>query len=106
MLQFGLDRDGKTLTAKPLSDNEKLGTHFMTALPIDGHLYGCDGHGPANCPLVCLELATGEEKWRTEPDLSETITTRAGQQRTLKLNSDRCHLLRADDKTLCLTEWG
>ena len=56
------------------------------------HLYGCDGHGPANCPLVCLDTKTGEEKWRTEPDLSEEITTPEGQKRKVRLNPDRCHL--------------
>jgi len=96
----------KRLAAKPLWETDKLGTHFMTALPLNGLLVGCDGHGPANCPLVCLDLATGDEKWRVEPDLAENITTLAGEKRTLRLNSDRCHLLQADGRTLCLTEWG
>jgi outer membrane protein assembly factor BamB len=100
-----LSREGEMLIAKPLWESEKLGTHFTTALPKDSHLYACDGHGPNNCPLVCIDAATGEEKWRTEPDLSETITHN-GQQRRMQLNTDRCHLLQADGKTLCLTEWG
>ncbi|MDB5323334.1 MAG: hypothetical protein JWN40_4965 [Phycisphaerales bacterium] len=105
LLQLTLDGANK-FSAKTLWETDKLGTHFMTALPFKGHLYGCDGHGPANCPLVCLDIATGEEKWRTEPDLSESITTRSGEQKTLRLNTDRCHLLHVDGKTLCLTEWG
>jgi outer membrane protein assembly factor BamB len=105
LLQLSLDQ-GNKFSAKTLWETDKLGTHFMTALPLNGHLYGCDGHGPTNCPLVCLDLATGEEKWRTEPDLSEEITTRTGEKKTLRLNTDRCHLLHADGKTLCLTEWG
>ena len=31
---------------------------------------------------------------------------RSGQKRTIKLNTDRCHLLYADGRTLCTTEWG
>jgi outer membrane protein assembly factor BamB len=105
LLQLSLGED-KKLSYKSLWENDKLSTHFMTALPLAGHLYGCDGHGPANCPLVCVDLATGEEKWRTEPDLSETVKTPAGEEKQIRLNSDRCNLLHADGKTLCLTEWG
>jgi outer membrane protein assembly factor BamB len=101
-----LTADNGKLVAKQLWESDKLATHFMTALPLAGHLYGCDGHGPANCPLVCLDLATGDEKWRAEPDLSETVTTRTGETKTVRLNPDRCHLLHVDGKTLCLTEWG
>jgi hypothetical protein len=77
----------------------------MTALFKEGHLYGCDGHGPNNCPLVCVDAGSGEEKWRVEPDLSETVTAN-GETRRMQLNTDRCHLLHVDGKTLCLTEWG
>jgi outer membrane protein assembly factor BamB len=105
LLQLTVGPD-KKLAAKQLWETDKLATHFMTALPLAGHLYGCDGHGPNACPLVCLDLATGDEKWRTEPDLTEELTGRSGQKRTLKLSTDRCHLLHADGKTLCLTEWG
>src|SRR5436190_11558092 len=95
----------KKLAAKSVWESEALSTHFMTALPLDGHLYGADGHGPANCPLVCVDLAKGEERWRTEPDLSEVVKTPDGE-RALRLNTDRCQLLHADGRTLCLTEWG
>jgi outer membrane protein assembly factor BamB len=105
LLQLTLG-DDKKLSGKPLWETDKLGTHFMTALPLAGHLYGCDGHGPSDCPLVCLEIATGEERWRTAPELPESVTTRSGERKTLGLSTDRCHLLHADGKTLCLTEWG
>jgi outer membrane protein assembly factor BamB len=101
-----LSAENGKLAAKQLWQSEKLGTHFMTALPLGGYLYGCDGHGPSDCPLVCIDLASGEEKWRTEPDLTEEITGRSGQKRSIKLSTDRCHLLHADGKTLCTTEWG
>jgi outer membrane protein assembly factor BamB len=101
-----LTRDGDKLAAKPLWESDKLATHFMSALAKDNHLYGCDGHGPNACPLVCLDAATGDEQWRTEPDLSETVTLPSGERRKTQLNTDRCHLLYADGRTYCLTEWG
>jgi outer membrane protein assembly factor BamB len=103
LLQLTLN-EGK-LTPTLLWETDQLATHFMTALHKDGHLYGCDGHGPANCPLVCLDAKTGDQKWRAEPDLTETVS-RNNQSRQLKLNTDRCHLLHVDGRTLCLTEWG
>jgi outer membrane protein assembly factor BamB len=78
----------------------------MTALPLAGCFIGADGHGPANCPLVCIDQTTGEEKWRIEPDFSETVSTREGEKKLLNLNSDRCHVLQVDNKSLCLSEWG
>jgi hypothetical protein len=101
-----LSVEGGKLAAKPLWETDKLCTHFMTALPLDGHLYGCDGHGPANCPIVCVDMKGGEERWRNEPDLSEEVTLASGEKKTVKFSTDRCHLLRADGKTLCLSEWG
>jgi outer membrane protein assembly factor BamB len=105
LLQLSVGAD-KRLAFKQLWESEKLSTHFMTALPLDGYLYGADGHGPANCPLVCVTMEAGEEKWRAEPDLSETVKTPAGEVKKIRLNTDRCMLLRADGRTLCLTEWG
>jgi outer membrane protein assembly factor BamB len=104
LLQLSVGED-KKLSFQSLWESDKLATHFMMALPLGGYLYGADGHGPNNCPLVCVDLKTGEEKWRIEPDLSETIT-RDGEEKVLNLSTDRCHLLRVDNKTLCLSEWG
>lgn len=101
-----LSRDGDKLSAKPLWTNETFGTHFMTAMHDRGVLFGPDGHGPANCPIVAVDLKTGEEKWRESPDLSEDITTRTGERARRLRSTDRCHLLRVDGKALCLTEWG
>jgi outer membrane protein assembly factor BamB len=101
-----LSAEGGKLAAKPLWETDKLCTHFMTALPLNGHLYGCDGHGPANCPIVCIDMKSGEEKWRSEPDLSEDVTLPDGSKKTVKFSTDRCHLLYADGRTLCLSEWG
>ncbi|HYE19865.1 MAG TPA: PQQ-binding-like beta-propeller repeat protein [Tepidisphaeraceae bacterium] len=101
-----LTRDGDKLAGKVRWTNENFGTHFMTAVPVDGVLIGCDGHGPADCPLVAVDFKTGEEKWRAEPDLSEEVTTRTGEKMLRRRSTDRCHLLQVDGRTLCLTEWG
>ena len=46
---------------KPVWENPDFGTHFMTAIPKDGYLYGVDGHGPEDAFLCCIELSTGHE---------------------------------------------
>ncbi len=48
--------------------NTKMANHFNNSVLVDGHLYGFDGNGHAfargGASLVCMELATGKEKWR------------------------------------------
>ena len=92
-------------TPKLLWKNEDLGTHFMAALARDGYLYGFHGHGPRDCPLVCIEAATGREMWRHEPQWIEEVEIR-GQQRRMQLELNRSHLLWADGRALCFTENG
>lgn len=60
--------------------NQNLQVHFMTPIYKDGYLYGVDGHGPGNAPLVCIEWKTGKEMWRAEPIWEEAIAnpTRRG----------------------------
>jgi outer membrane protein assembly factor BamB len=102
MLEVGAD-----FKAKETWKNGKLGTHFMTAIHKDGFLYGFDGHGPLNCPLVCLDAKTGEEKWRQDPVWIEQIDTPQGpRQRRLGLHRSQLLHFPADGRTLCLTEWG
>ncbi len=43
LLEMALDN--QKLTAREVWKSDKLCTHFMTALYLDGYLYGCDGHG-------------------------------------------------------------
>ncbi len=83
-----------------------LGTHFMNAIPKDGYLYGVDGHGPLDCPLVCLNLKTGEEVWRKEVNFRETFETTNGPQKR-DLGLARCSLILVPDgRFLCLGEYG
>ena len=93
------------MKAKELWRTDRLGTHFMTAIHRDGHLYGFDGHGPLDCPLVCVSVKTGEEVWRQEPRWAEEVDTPQGKlRRNFGLN--RSFLLHAGERTLCLTETG
>jgi len=55
---------------KPIYENKKMRNHMNTCVLWEGHLYGIDGnsHDRRNCSVVCLEKATGEQKWK-ERDL-------------------------------------
>lgn len=85
--------------------NKKLQTHFMTAIHKDGYLYGIDGHGPANAPLVCIELQSGKEMWRHEPKWPVEIKTKH-QQRTLHLPPALASMILVDNRCLLLGQYG
>jgi outer membrane protein assembly factor BamB len=84
---------------------QQLGTHFMTPIYKDGYIYGIHGHGPLDCPLVCLDAKDGAEKWRHEPEWEEIAQTPAGP-RKIKLSFNRASILQVDGRTLVLTEHG
>ena len=44
----------------------KLGSHFGTPLSMAGLILGFDGQNPRLAELVCLDAASGEEKWRDD----------------------------------------
>jgi outer membrane protein assembly factor BamB len=44
---------------------KKLKAQFNSPVHKDGYLYGIDGEVSKRSALVCLEAATGEEKWRS-----------------------------------------
>lgn len=92
-------------TAKEVWTNESFGTHFMTAVRKDGHLYGVDGHGPHDAFLVCVELATGKEVWRMQPEWEQTVEGRAGPRR-LRMGTYRAWLMPVGGRFLCLGEFG
>jgi outer membrane protein assembly factor BamB len=93
------------LTAKTAWTNPQFGTHFMTAIPKDGYLYGVDGHGPEDAFFCCIDAKTGKEMWRTQPEWPETLKTRTGSRDTT-LGTYRCNLLLIDGRCLCLGEYG
>jgi outer membrane protein assembly factor BamB len=93
-------------TCKPLWTSENFGTHFMSAIPKDGCLYGIDGHGPDDAFFVCAAIEDGKEKWRVRPQWVETID-HGGGPREVTSGTDRCSLLMTGDgRCLCLGEYG
>lgn len=85
--------------------NRTFGTHFMTAIHKEGYLYGIDGHGPQNAPLVCVELQTGKELWRADPDWEDRLKTPQGP-RTLRLGPALASLMLVGNRCLLLGEYG
>lgn len=84
---------------------DKLGLHFMTPIFHDGYLYGCDGMSKSDSAIVCLDAATGKQKWREAPEWTETVTLR-DTERELTMSTMRCQLLALPDGFLCFTEMG
>lgn len=48
---------------KEIWRNESIRNHFSSTIILNGHLYSCDGNAGKG-DLVCLDAATGLEKWR------------------------------------------
>jgi len=55
----------KEIYEKPIMSN-----HMSNSVLLDGHLYGFDGTAHRGRPteFVCMNLKTGEERWRVGPD--------------------------------------
>lgn len=92
-------------TCRKVWDNNDLGLHFMTAIHKDGYLYGIDGHGPYNAPIVCLDLKTGKEMWRKQPDWEDTVKTPDGLRRVSR-SCGLASMLLVDGRCLMLSEYG
>jgi outer membrane protein assembly factor BamB len=98
-----LKEDG---SCRALWTNESFGTHFMSAIPWKGYLYGIDGHGPEDAFFVCVGINDGKEKWRTRPEWADTVNDQ-GSRRRENTGTDRCSLLMTGDgRCLCLGEYG
>ncbi|MFO0851455.1 MAG: PQQ-binding-like beta-propeller repeat protein [Gemmataceae bacterium] len=68
--------------------NEKaMMAHWCTPVRVGGYVYGCSGQHPNDADLRCVELATGEVKWR--------------ERRT-----SRCTLIHVDGHLVSLGEIG
>jgi outer membrane protein assembly factor BamB len=91
--------------AKPVWTNLNFGTHFMSAIAHDGYLYGVDGHGPEDAFLACVDLKTGNELWRTQPEWEDTVDSPQGA-RKIPSGTYRCWLMPVDGRFLCLGEFG
>jgi outer membrane protein assembly factor BamB len=90
---------------KPVWTNPNFGTHFMSAVERNGYLYGVDGHGPEDAFLVCVELKTGKEIWRKQPEWEDS-TDSADGPRKIPTGTYRCWLMPVDGHYLCLGEFG
>lgn len=80
---------------------DKLGAYWMTPILIDGHIYGIHGEKTRGSDIVCLDAATGEQKWRTMPMFKEVANGRE-----LNLPLGRGWLLDIDGAVLALGEYG
>ena len=84
-------KDGKVKELWTDLDKEKfdkaLMCHWSTPIHHAGFVYGCSGRHDNEAELRCVELKTGDVKWR--------------QKRTY-----RCSLLMADGHFICLSEYG
>lgn len=98
--------EGKPLGHKVLWQNAGFGTHFMTAVEHQGHLYGVDGHGPNDAFLVCVNIETGQEVWRTQPEWREQVTSKSGAVRQLTMGTYRAWLMPVGGKFLMQGEFG
>ncbi len=90
---------------KELWTANTFGIHFMTPIHKEAHIYGIHGHGPLDCPLVCVDAKTGNEKWRHEPEWTEEVQTPNGQ-RKFRFSFNRASILQVDGRSLVLTEHG
>jgi outer membrane protein assembly factor BamB len=62
-LKLSPSQDG-TLTAEEVWATKRLNPYFNDHVAYKGHLYGISGETSAAF-LVCIDLATGEQKWKT-----------------------------------------
>lgn len=82
-------------------ENRKIGIHWMTPVEKDGYLYGVTGRHQQGAEVFCLEWKTGKVLWqepigwRTEID-----------GRSVNLQLFRASLLWAENRFLCLSEFG
>lgn len=92
-------------SCKELWRNEILNTHFMTAIHKDGYLYGVDGHGPRNAPIVCIKMDTGELMWKHEPEWMATADSANGPQ-SYNLMPALASFIEVDGRCLVLGQYG
>jgi len=79
----------------------RMGLQFPTPIVHEGYIYGFSGSSERGAELVCLEVATGNEMWREDMEL--TVSHQGREQRVLM---GRASLLHADGAFLALGEQG
>ncbi len=96
LLEFDKQFKPKVLWKKP-----DFNIHWMAPIFHEGHLYGAAGRHQQGGEMVCVEVATGKEKWRERVAWTQSLGGRE-----LNLEAFRCSLLQADGHFLCLSEFG
>jgi hypothetical protein len=84
---------------------QQMGMHWNTAVHKNGYLYGFDGRNEPDAALVCIDLKTGRQMWRTVPEWEESIELN-GRKSQHHLSTFRGSLLWVDGNFLCLGELG
>jgi outer membrane protein assembly factor BamB len=74
-------------SAKQVWYSKSLKAHFNTPAQLGGFVYGFDGDVGRRSALVCIDLSSGEEKWRERDVKSGSVVV-------------------ADDRLLVMTEAG
>ena len=85
-LKGGKPREVWTDAEKDRVD-KALMCHWNTPIHHNGFVYGCSGRHDSDADVRCVELATGDVKWR-------------------KRRTARCSLLFADGHFICLSEYA
>lgn len=92
---------------KAVWQSAKIGTHWMTPVHHEGHLYAVDGERENNSRLVCVNAETGEEVWTEELRWADAeLGKKMGRGGSVTLGFFRGSLLRVDGAFLALGELG
>ncbi len=92
---------------KEVWHSAKIGTHWMTAVHHEGHLYAVDGERENNSRLVCVDAETGGEAWAEELTWQDAeLGTLLGRSGPVTVGFFRGSLLRVDGAFLALGELG
>ncbi len=101
-----VSEDGKSVE-EVWKNPDAMQTHWTTAIYKDGHLYGFSGRNEVPSDMRCIELATGDVKWKTEEDASGALANpRDGSSSVEPKWYGRGSAVLAEDKFIVLGERG
>jgi outer membrane protein assembly factor BamB len=92
-------------------ESENMLTHWSTAMHVDGYLYGFSGRHEYEGELRCLDLKTGEVRWKT-PDFEKNSAKIVRSPITGEIKDGgqtifgRGSKIQLGDRFLALGEWG
>ncbi len=94
---FAVKKDGERFVVEPRWENKASG-YMSTPVVADGHLYFHLG----NERLDCLDLQTGESRWRSEPLGKYHSLVRRGEKILALADGGTLHLIKADPRAFTL----